>query len=226
MTWWIWLLLTPAMAVAEPSALERDARALLRPASLAGIALALGAAGLVHQWDDELGGHVDNGLAAPVLDFGNFFFKTKHCAGAVAVVWGGGKVANLDEVQATSGVVLRALVLSSAMVGPLKLLSGRTRPDSSNDFSFPSGHAANAFAISTVLARRYGRRVGAPLLALAATVPAARVHERHHFFSDVVAGSILGAVAGWSVDRDERLSLSLAPIYMRGTLILSVRWRS
>ena len=45
-TWWIWLLLTPAVAGAEPSALERDARALLRPASLTGIALALGAARL------------------------------------------------------------------------------------------------------------------------------------------------------------------------------------
>ena len=223
---WVWLLWVPALAAAEPSALQRDARALLRPESLAGLALAFGAAGLAHQWDDELVGPIDNGLLEPVLDFGNFFFKTKHCVGSVATIWGGSKVASLDEVHAASGAVLRALVLSSAMVGPLKLISGRTRPDISNDLSFPSGHSANAFAIGTVLARRYGRRVGAPLLALAATVPAARVHERHHFFSDVVAGSILGAVAGWAVDRAGGRALSLAPVYIQGMLVVHVRWRS
>ena len=84
---WVWLLWVPALAAAEPSALQRDARALLRPESLAGLALAFGAAGLAHQWDDELVGHIDNGLLEPVLDFGNFFFKTKRFLNSIVYTY-------------------------------------------------------------------------------------------------------------------------------------------
>ena len=155
---------------------ERDIRALLRPANLGGIALAFGAAGLAHGLDDEFSGRVDNAALEPVLDFGNFYFGTRYSVGSVVGMWGLSKVAGLEEVHAASGEVLRALV------GPLKLVAGRTRPDGSNDHSFSSGHSANAFAISTVLGRRYGRGVGVPLFALAGTVPVARIHDRATFF--------------------------------------------
>ena len=222
----ICVLLVPALATAEPSALERDARTLLRPEGLAGITLSLGAAALAHPWDDDLVGHIDNKLLGPVLDVGNSFFETQYCVGTVAAVWGGSKVLDFAEVDAASGAILRALVLSSAMVGSLKLTLGRTRPDGSSGLSFPSGHSANAFAIATILAKRYGYRIGVPLLTLATTVPAARIHEGHHFFSDVVGGAILGMMAGWAVDRERDGNLALAPVYIEGTLILCVRWRN
>ena len=221
---WALALLMPQVTAAEPTGLERDVRALLRPASLGGFVLALGAAGVAHRFDGELNGPVDNELIEPVLDFGNFYFETEYSVVSVAGVWAMSKVAGWKETGVASGEVLRALVLANAMVAPLKVTVGRTRPDRTNDWSFPSGHSANAFAMSTVLSRRYGRWVGIPLCALAATVPVARIHGQHHFFSDVVAGAILGVVAGLAVDQHEDKAWGLVPAYTGGTWTVQA-WR-
>ena len=61
------------------------------------------------------------------------------------------------------------------MVQALKYTVRRERPDGSNNKSFPSGHAASAFATATVLQRHYGWKVGAPAYALGSYV-AARAH--------------------------------------------------
>ncbi len=218
------LLLLPVMAWAEPLAIERDFRALFKPASLGGMALAFSAAGLAHGLDNELTGRVDNGLIKPLLDVGNSYLGTKHSAGLAAGSWLVARALHCDEVHAASGETLRALVLVGAMVAPLKVAVGRERPDGSNKFSFPSGHAANAFAISTVLGRRYGRAIGGPLFALASFVPVARIHDRHHFFSDVVAGAVLGMVAGLSVAMEERESVALIPVYADRAWLLNMSW--
>ena len=83
---WLLVLALPNVCVAEPMVLERDFRALLRPASLGGVALAFGAAGLAHGFDDKLSGRVDHPVLEPVLDFGNFYFGTRHSVGSVVGV--------------------------------------------------------------------------------------------------------------------------------------------
>jgi membrane-associated phospholipid phosphatase len=65
-------------------------------------------------------------------------------------------------------------------------------PDSS---SFPSGHAATAFAAATAVALLHPR-LRAPLLALAAMVALSRVYLGVHYWSDVVVGGLLGAAVG------------------------------
>jgi undecaprenyl-diphosphatase len=65
----------------------------------------------------------------------------------------------------------------------------------SDRYSFPSGHALNAFAIGSVVALAYPPLAPAVLLA-AAVVAASRVVLGLHFLSDVVAGSLLGAFVG------------------------------
>ena len=62
-------------------------------------------------------------------------------------------------------------------------------------FSFPSGHAMNAFAIATAIG------LGWPLLLLplavaAACVAASRVFLGLHYVTDVVAGALLGSAIG------------------------------
>ena len=220
-----WLLLLPVLVGAEPTALERDIRALLKLQSLGGIAVAFGVAGLASGLDEEFSGHVDNDRIEPLLYFGNAYLGAKHSLGSAAGVWLATGFMRRDGAHAASAEVLRALVLANAMVAPLKIVVGRERPDGSNEYSFPSGHSANAFAISTVLGRRYGRKVGLPLFVLAGFVPVARIHERHHFFSDVVAGSVLGVVAGWAVERGDGEKLVLAPGYARGLWMLQAGWR-
>jgi membrane-associated phospholipid phosphatase len=58
--------------------------------------------------------------------------------------------------------------------------------------SFPSGHAAAAFAFATGVAH-VSPEAAAPLSVLAALVAYSRVHTGVHYPGDVVAGSLLGA---------------------------------
>lgn len=59
--------------------------------------------------------------------------------------------------------------------------------------SFPSGHAAVAFAFATGVGAEMPL-VGAPVRLLAALVAYSRVHTGVHYPGDVLAGSILGTV--------------------------------
>lgn len=62
-------------------------------------------------------------------------------------------------------------------------------------FSFPSGHSMNAFAVGTVLALHFP--LLAPLaLVMALSIAASRVILGMHYVSDVLAGSVIGAVVG------------------------------
>jgi undecaprenyl-diphosphatase len=58
--------------------------------------------------------------------------------------------------------------------------------------SFPSGHAASAFAFAYAVARHMPR-LAVPIGLLAGAVAHSRVHTGVHYPSDVVIGSILGA---------------------------------
>jgi undecaprenyl-diphosphatase len=68
----------------------------------------------------------------------------------------------------------------------------------SDRFSFPSGHALNAFAIGTVIALAFPL-TAVPVLAIAASVAASRVVLGLHWLSDVLAGGLVGAMIGTSV---------------------------
>jgi undecaprenyl-diphosphatase len=68
----------------------------------------------------------------------------------------------------------------------------------SDRFSFPSGHALNAFAIGSVLALAFP--AVAPLVLVVATnVAASRVVLGLHWLSDVLAGALAGFVIGTAV---------------------------
>ncbi|MFD7642474.1 phosphatase PAP2 family protein [Kitasatospora sp. NPDC059795] len=89
-----------------------------------------------------------------------------------------------------------------------KSLARRTRPDRvagkvpqarhvpmPESASFPSGHTASAFAFATGVASQLPW-AAAPLGLLAAAVGYSRVHTGVHYPGDVVAGALLGTVAG------------------------------
>ena len=65
----------------------------------------------------------------------------------------------------------------------------------SDRFSFPSGHALDAFAIGSVLALSFPA-AAALILLVAASVAASRVVLGLHWLSDVVAGVVVGLVIG------------------------------
>ena len=117
-------------------------------------------------------------------------------------------IAVLDAAQ---GVPLaRVAIVSAAVVNlvveGLKRLTNRTRPDGErhrSNSSFPSSHAANAFALAYVFSRRWPR-ASLMFLAGATLVALSRVYLNRHFASDVVVGALLGVVLAWVVARQMR----------------------
>lgn len=99
---------------------------------------------------------------------------------------------------ATARLALAALLPANLAVEGLKRATFRARPDGEHrrsNAAFPSSHAANAFALALVLARRW-RRLAPLLWALAAGVAASRVVLDRHWASDVLVGAALGVLAG------------------------------
>lgn len=99
-----------------------------------------------------------------------------------------------------------AAALASAAAALLKELFDRTRPplaDAAVDplvpipdsASFPSGHAATAFAAAAVVGACYPR-LRWPAYGLAALVALSRVYLGVHFWLDVLAGAALGIAIG------------------------------
>ena len=68
----------------------------------------------------------------------------------------------------------------------------------SDRFSFPSGHALNAFAIGSVIALAFPL-AAVPVLAVASSVAASRVVLGLHWPSDVLAGALAGLLIGTAV---------------------------
>ena len=100
----------------------------------------------------------------------------------------------------TLRVAVAALAGTNLVVEGLKRAVDRTRPDGErkrSNSSFPSSHAANAFALAWVLSARWRR--AAPLwVALALVVAFSRIYLNRHYLSDVVAGALIGLVCAWA----------------------------
>jgi membrane-associated phospholipid phosphatase len=128
--------------------------------------------------------------------------------GRPAVVAGGLAVVLAVDLASGGGwstvrLALAALAGTNLLVEGLKRAVGRTRPDGEHkhsNSSFPSSHAANAFALAWVLGARWRR--GLPLyLALALLVAFSRMYLNRHFLSDVVAGAFIGLMCAWAAAR-------------------------
>ena len=93
----------------------------------------------------------------------------------------------------------------------------RTRPDGSNNGSFPSGHTSGAFATATILQKRYGWKTGIPAYGLAAYVAASRLSENKHHLSDAIFGAAIGIIGGRTVTIGRgRVRLALSPTIPAG----------
>lgn len=120
-------------------------------------------------------------------------------------------------------IYLETMLLESATVYLLKNVVARSRPFVYNDDpdipldlkmsrtarrSFPSGHAANAFASMVFTANVYGKLypdsdargwVWGGCMAAATTTAYLRYAAGRHFVTDLLAGAAIGSLAGWLV---------------------------
>jgi undecaprenyl-diphosphatase len=143
----------------------------------------------------------------------------------IAIIGACGDARCRRKLPAAAFAALAAAGLAGLLVAILKATFDRARPplvDPALDpvgtvpvtASFPSGHAASAFAAAVAVGVLFPR-LRKPLLALAATIALSRVYLGVHFATDVLVGSLLGAAIGlamgWAARRTLATPRSLVP---------------
>lgn len=164
----------------------------------------------------------------PPGDLYTFGRKVEIYGGGVAdysvagLFWLAGKAGGSDRARATGVLGVRAVTGAMLVVGGMKFISQRPRPtvpgsggwirehNADGEFftggrAFPSGHAAGAWAMGTVVAHQYSHKKWVPPVAygLAGLVAVSRVAERAHFPSDIFIGSAIGFFIGRHVYRSQ-----------------------
>ncbi len=89
-----------------------------------------------------------------------------------------------------------AFIVNGVFTFAVKSLVKRERPGKQNKYSFPSGHTSSSFVVASVLYELYGADVGVPAYTMATVTGLQRIHSNWHWFSDVVAGAVLGTLIG------------------------------
>lgn len=190
----------------------------------------LGGTGLLVLYDDEIREESQQ-RRSPTLDEWESRIEP---FGSVEVTFGGalsvyavGRVASRPELTETGRTLVEALLLTEVLSKLGKGLTARSHPTGdarADEFFeefpgvFPSGHTARAFAVTAVVAQRYGRTAGWIGYPLATLVGLARIESDEHWASDVLAGGALGWAVGRTVARRraERRSerrLSVVPTF-------------
>jgi len=171
-----------------------------------------------------LGYHISHNVSrigAPWTDLGT--------AGAIYLI---GRSRDNQRAR-TSGVLgLEAVADSIAVVEILKYSTQRPRPtfsggqvrdhNADGEFfaggtSFPSGHAAAAFALATTLSLQNSEKRWVPPIAYgcASLVSISRITMRMHFPSDVFVGAALGYMIGRHVARGAERSRQDKPLHAK-----------
>jgi membrane-associated phospholipid phosphatase len=155
---------------------------------------------------------------------------------AAGAFYGAGIIFRDDRAKGTGSLASAAMLQSFLVVSVIKGLSGRQRPcyedgadhwagpvaffkryEKGNDGlynSFPSGHAAAAFSLATVVALQYRHRPWVAVLAyaLAAGVGLSRMTEDRHWTSDVLVGAVIGHLVARLVVYNHNKRRRLVPV--------------
>ena len=158
-----------------------------------------------------------------------------------------------NKLVTTTFLATQAYLVGEAVSGVTKFITGRQRPDyytsaTSNpdptfhgpfsgvrdlsgnkiNSSFPSGHTTVAFAAATVFAMEYKDKPLIPILSytVATLIGLSRVTENRHWFTDVLAGAVLGYFTGKQVsDNYHRYAKLKAPAQKKNTVVFNLDYR-
>lgn len=135
-----------------------------------------------------------------------------------------------------SMIYLMSNAILMATVFSVKQFSHQLRPDGSDNFSFPSGHTAEAFASAEFMRQEYkdvSPWYGVAGYAMAATTGYLRMYNNKHWLSDVAAGAGIGIastrIAYWLYPKiqkklfgDKPVSTVVVPSYQSGVLSIGM----
>ena len=147
-----------------------------------------------------------------------------------------------DQRATRAGIeILESMVITGVFTEVLKRGINRERPSGAGiehdwgrsstaepGYSFPSGHAANAFVVATVLATEYRHVPAVPYVAygLASLVTYSRLNENRHWPSDVFAGAAIGYfVTKGIIARHEERRVNVVPTISPQGPMLTVHLR-
>jgi membrane-associated phospholipid phosphatase len=204
-TWAVVKIVVLALAATR----EAGAQFELRPKSAAfwtGAAVAIAGTSLLDEGIRSTTLAHQSGQLTTLADVGNALGTGRNIIIGLGLTY---VVARVTHHRRTADEVLRVsagYAVSNAIVGILKPVVGRHRPDSTNDawrfqpfssggewHSFPSSHAVHAFSIAAGAAIASKRSwVGALAYTGATVVAWSRVYDDQHWASDVTASAIIG----------------------------------
>jgi membrane-associated phospholipid phosphatase len=136
--------------------------------------------------------------------------------GAVALAG----VESRDDRLNTGLIILKGEALMLASVFAIKNLSHETRPDGSDNLSFPSGHTAQAFLAASIVHTEFRDKsqwYGVGAYAFATSVAALRMINTKHWQSDVVAGAGIGILSAHLAYLSHRNRWGRKPRILDGT---------
>ena len=140
---------------------------------------------------------------------------------AAVVIFLGSLTSGNEHFQDAAFTSMESVIYANLVVSALKLMVGRDRPleetgpgqykPFGGGRSMPSGHAATVFAFTTPWLVYYPGLVSGAMFALGAGTAIARMADQYHWFSDVVAGALVGSVTGYLLARRHR-NLAVTPV--------------
>lgn len=171
---------------------------------------------------------------------GSFFGNGLFLGSVISALYISGEIFDKRDLRKTALLSLESWLTAGAFVLAMKAIMGRARPYTGLDpnyfkpfifesgyHSFPSGHAASAFAVAAVIADQTDFILIDVLAYSMSTLTAvARVHESKHWPSDVFIGAALGYFIGKKISslhsekakKNVQIGFSLSP-YARGLAI-------
>lgn len=158
-------------------------------------------------WQDNIAGGTGSDIVGAFEPLGQTWYVAAGSAGVYALAETAEQLGgwNMRREKAAGLLTLESVLISQAITTGIKEVSGRTRPNGTDDAfefegfgggnSFPSGHATVAFAVATTLSNVYGDEYGwVPWVAypVATATALSRIDDNKHWASDVFVGALIG----------------------------------
>jgi len=173
----------------------------------------IGATAALYAFDKNIQQEIQeerNGATNQASSLAQPFGNVVYLAPSLGIVYFIGNSNGNSKLKNTALLGLESVIISSAFTGALKVSTQRARPYTglgpnsfyssglslnNNTLSFPSDHAASAFALASVISSEYGSNnsyVSPIAYGLASLTGLSRLNDNQHWASDVFLGSAIG----------------------------------
>ncbi len=184
----------PETSAANTAVIDRIATSRLYSMTYVGVPLIVG--GLIAKGEDTHFRNLRNSYMPEFNRHVDDYLQFSPLAVMLAM-----KAAGVESRSSWSRMIVSDAASAAIMAGVVNVLKNTTdvtRPDGSNNQSFPSGHTATAFMLATMLNKEYGHIspwIGVGAYSAASATGLMRMANNKHWLSDVLTGAGIGIMA-------------------------------